>query len=507
MSRIVNTKKNIVFSYLDTVVTLLFTFISRSIIISVLGKQYLGLSSLFASILQVLNMADLGFSGAIIFNMYKPIAENDTIAICALLNFYKSVYKKVALIISIIGTIIIPFLPNFIYGGYPSDINIYLVYAFFLVNTVCSYVFNAYYSALLQALQRLDLTKIGYSLVNILQNLMQLIVLLLFKNYYLFLLLMVVGTISKNVLVKFIANKNFPQYICSGRISKETRLDIISRVKGILICNVSAVTYTTFDNIILSTYIGLDTVTLYNNYIAVYTAIMQFVLMIRTSMQSSVGDSVAAETLEKNYQDVFLWQFLFSAIGTWGAVCMLNLYQPFMELWMGNELMLPYVDVILIALLFFATTSQHAHFLFLGGNGFWWEMRLPYIFSTITNIILNIVLGKTIGISGIIFATLFSTVVFGNIWQCNIIFEKYFKRSVKNYQVRLVCYFFTSVLSGVISIIICRFIKESGVQYLLLRLIISTIVAVIVYIIAYHNTPEYKSALILIRKILKKDGN
>ena len=90
-ARTTNTLRNILFSYADVLVTIVFQFVSRTVIIHILGSEYLGLSSLFSAILQVLNMAEMGFSVAIIYNMYKPIAENDEKKICSLLNYYKKI--------------------------------------------------------------------------------------------------------------------------------------------------------------------------------------------------------------------------------------------------------------------------------------------------------------------------------------------------------------------------------------------------------------------------------
>ena len=64
----------------------------RTIIIYYLGAEFLGLNSCLQSILQVLNLAELGVGSAMVFSMYKPIAENDTEKLCALLNLYKRYY-------------------------------------------------------------------------------------------------------------------------------------------------------------------------------------------------------------------------------------------------------------------------------------------------------------------------------------------------------------------------------------------------------------------------------
>ena len=75
LNRTQNAKRNIVFGIVNKLVTLFFPFVIRMIMIREIGAEYLGLGSLFSSILQVLNITELGFSSAVVYSMYKPIAE------------------------------------------------------------------------------------------------------------------------------------------------------------------------------------------------------------------------------------------------------------------------------------------------------------------------------------------------------------------------------------------------------------------------------------------------
>ena len=143
-SRLKNTKRNIIWSYIDYAISLVFQFASRTIIVQILGVQYLGLSSLFASILNVLNMTELGFSSAVIFNLYKPIANDDTRTVNALLAFYRKIYRIVGIIILSLGLLISPFIQFLIKGDIPADINIYVLYYLYLANTVISYFVFSY---------------------------------------------------------------------------------------------------------------------------------------------------------------------------------------------------------------------------------------------------------------------------------------------------------------------------------------------------------------------------
>ena len=181
----------------------------------------------------------------------------------------------------------------------------------------------------------MDLTKIAYSIVNVSQCIFQIVVLLIFKNYYLFVGGTILGTLAKNILAAWFSKKKYPEYVCAGKINNETRQDIWKRVKGLLIGKISGVTYTTFDNIILSAMIGLAPVAVYNNYLVIFNSVASIIILIRHAMQASVGNSIASESVERNYNDIFRWQFIFSMIAIWCAICLICLYQP------KNQIRLP----------------------------------------------------------------------------------------------------------------------------------------------------------------------
>lgn len=502
-SRTKNTKRNIIWSYADYFISFIFQFVSRTIIVQVLGSQYLGLSSLFTSILQVLNMAELGFSSAVVYNMYKPIAENDVNGVNALLAFYRNIYRIVGSLILVVGVGFTPFLPLLIKGSWPEDINIYILYLLYLLNTVVSYFLFAYKSSLLNAMQRMDLTKIAYSIVNILQCVLQLVSVLVFKNYYAFVVVLLLGSVFKNILAAYFAKKYYPQYECRGCITKAVKISIVKRVKGLLICKISGVTYTTFDSIILSTIFGLVSVAVYANYLTVYAAVTNVIILIRHAMQASIGNSVASEDVSKNYKDVLLWQFLFSVIAIWCSVCLLCLFQPFMKIWMGDDMMLTMVDVIILSVLFLISTVQHAFYLYLSGTGMWWELRWAYIWSTVCNLILNVGLCKLWGTTGIILATFIAKFVFGFVWQCQIIFKNYFKKSTKEYHLKHFVYFSIGILIAVITYYLCSMVRSDDLFGLFERGIICVVVPPSLMFICFRKMDVFKKSKLLIMNVIK----
>lgn len=503
-SRTFNTKRNIISSYIFMIIQIVFQFVSKSAIVYTLGSQYLGLSSLFTSILTVLNVAELGFTTSIVYFMYKPLAENDTKHVCALLAYLKKVYRIVGIAIIVFGLLAIPVLPILINDEIPSNINIYFLYILYLLNTAISYFLFSYKTALLTAIQRLDLTKVANSIVLVVQYALQLVALLAFKNYYLFVFFMLLGTAGTNIFTAIISNHKYPQYKCAGKISDTEKKDIVNKVKGLLICNISVVTYTTLDSVVVSAFVGLISVAIYSNYMTIYKTVNQLIVMIRSAMQSSVGNSVASESIQKNLNDIYLWQFLFSAISAWCASCMLNLFQPFMTIWMGKSLLLPMHDVVLIVVWFSIDIVQQAQNLYLSAAGLWNELRYSYIFNTFCNLVLNVCLGRLWGITGIIIASLVTCVISGTFWQCIIIFRSYFKISPKRYIQKQFEYFGISTFVVSVSYYISSLIKLSGIGGIAFKAVISVIVTTFLIFICYRKNCNFNKAVMLARKILNK---
>lgn len=502
-SRLHNAKRNLMASYVSILVQLVFQFLSRSVIVYTLGKEYLGITGLFTSILQVLNMAEMGFSAAIVYNMYKPLAAGDNVMVCALLAYYKKIYKYIGCVILVVGVVLAPFLPNIIKGEPPHELNLFFIYFLYLLNTSASYFLFAHKTALLNALQRMDLTKISTIIINVIQYSFQIISLLYFHNFYVFLVISILGTISINILNGYISKQKFPYLEAVGEIGTDMKSDIKRRVKGLLIGNISGLTYTTLDSIILSAFIGLTSVAIYNNYLAVFGAVATVVTVIRTSVQASVGNSVASETINKNYNDMVLLQYLFSFIGTWCMTVLICLYQPFMEIWMGEDMLLPMLDVVMLGVWFLVSVVQHAHYLYLSANGLWVELQWPYVCGMLFNLLLNISLGKIWGTTGIILSSLLSVFIFSNIWQCLIIFTEYFHFSAKDYYVHQFIYFVVAVLVTVTSYMMCGIVQYSGIVGFSLKVIICGLVPVVMLICIYRRFSLYNRAQNLVFAVIK----
>ena len=189
MKRTRNAVRNVIFGGLLKGYQILVPFIMRTLLIRYLGMEYLGLNSLFTSILQILNLAELGVGSALGYSMYAPIAEGKKDEICALLSLYRRYYRLIGLGIFLAGIVLLPFLPSLVKtDSIPPDVDLYVLYLLHLGACVISYWLFAYKNSLLAAHQRSDLANKADLAVRTLQYLIQAGLLVGFRNYYWYLL-------------------------------------------------------------------------------------------------------------------------------------------------------------------------------------------------------------------------------------------------------------------------------------------------------------------------------
>lgn len=504
MERRKNTIRNMIWGTVNKLIVTLVPFITRTVIINELGNEYLGLNSLFSSILQILNLTELGISSAIVYFMYKPIAKKDEEKICALLNLYKKIYRVIGLIILGIGLILVPFLDKLISGNIPSDINVRILYLIYLFNTVVTYWLFAYKKSLLQAFQRNDIVSKVTSVLSILQATLQIAIIFVFKNYYLYVIIMPIITIINNICSAVISKKKYPEYEPRGKVSENIKKELKQKVSGLMIYKICTTTRNSLDSIFISAILGLNSVAIYNNYYMIMSSIVTFMSIITNSMTSGIGNSVAVETPKKNYKDMNKFNFVYMLIAGWCTICLICLYQPFMKLWVGTEYMLGLDCVILFGLYFYSLSIGAIRAVYSDAAGLWWESRHRAIIETIANVGLNFFLGKLLGLQGIILATLISILVINFGYGSTIIYKYYFKEEkVSEYYLYHLKYFLITAFIAVVTYFVCSLLKVDGMTKLIYNGMVCIIIPVIMYYVIYRKNKHWGEAKKMLKEILK----
>lgn len=499
-----NTIRNIIFGFGYRILNIILPFISRTAILYILGEQYLGLSSLFTSILSFLSLAELGVGGAMVYSMYKPIAENDTTTIRALLNLYRKFYRVIGTIIFGLGLCLIPFLKLLVHEELPGDMNLYVLYLLYLVNAALSYWLFAYKTALLQAYQRNDVESKIAMVIMPLSYVAMLGGLFLTSNYYAYIIWLPIFTIVTNVVRLIYVNRHFPGLEPQGEISQELRASIVKKVKALIGTKLNTVVLNAADNIVMAAFFGLTTIAMYGNYYYIMSSIIGFLGICYSAMTAGLGNSIATESVEKNYNDFIKFSFINSWLVGWCTICLICLYQPFMYLWAGEELMFPFYVVLEFGLYFYTYQVRKIPVTYKDAAGIWWEDRFrPYV-CMVVNLVLNIVLVQVIGISGIILSTVFS--LFISIpWENYTIFKYVFHGGSRKYYQKMIYYAFTVLIAGIVTFALCS-PWGNGFPALILRGCICVIIPNLLIMLFNFKSKEFQNTKAFLLGILKRKG-
>ena len=504
-----NIGRNILWGYINKGLLLIIPFVARTILLRIMGTEYLGVNSLFFSILSILNLAELGIDSAVVFNMYKPLAEGDKSTVQALMNFYRKTYKIIGFFVLLIGLGIIPFLHLFVSeGSYPTDINIMTVYLIFLSNTVLTYFVFSYKKAILTANQRNDVLSNVSSIIILTQNVVQILIFYLFRNYYLYILFLPVFTLISNLLNAYFANRIFPQYHPKGKIEKDQLAQIKKQVSGLFINKLAHQTMSSFDTIIISVFIGLTIVTVYTNYYFIIVTVHGIGLVFISSIKAVVGNFIVTESKDENYNKFTIITFIYAVFTIWATSMTIALIQPFMKIWAGEDLLLPISTASILVVFNLLLLLGDVRSLYSEVNGLWWKTKFPYIVQSLLNVILSVLLGKIFGLSGILFATCLSTFIVGQVWLPYILFENYFGISkYKNYMLKNMLYIFVGVIISCISYFISVVIPHNGIISLALISVVISLVTVLLLFLLYSKTEVYKKSKNLVKLFVSQIYN
>ena len=503
-SRVRNTNRNILGGIVNRIVMLLLPFIVRTAIIKIFGAEYLGLNSLFSAILNVLSLAELGFGSAMVFSMYKPIAENNVEEVSALLNLYRKIYRIIGSFILIVGLALLPFLDHLIKGTPPEGMNIHVLYVILLSGAVLSYFLYAYKSSILTAAQH------GYVMTNIssvlaiVQELIKLAVVVIFKDFYLYCLVALPFTVINNLIINYVVKRDYPQYQCYGSLDKGTLTDIKKRVTGLFMYKICYVFRDMFGSIVVSAFIGLAVLGEYNNYMYIYTSVAGILNLLRTSMQASIGNSIAVESERKNHDDFRRFHCLYIFLATWCAVSMLSLYQPFITVWIGNDYLLDNLTMVALCVVFFWGNNCDMCMTYRHAAGLWWQDRYRPVVESIVNVILCLVLVKPLGVLGVVLSSFFCKFVINSVWASWVLYRFYFKSfKLRSYLQRLMFYLGVFIVTAGIVTGICSLLPLDGVSRLIAYGVVCLILPPLIMYPLYRILPEAKSAFLFVKNVIR----
>lgn len=437
IERTKNAARNMLFDGLQKSINMVIPFIMRTVMLHYLGVKYLGLNGLFQSILSFLNLAELGVGSAMVFSMYKPIAEDDTDSICALMKLYRTSYRTIGIVIAVTGLLLTPFLRSLIKDELPSDMNLYILYFMNLGCTVLTYWLFAYKRCLLDAHQRGDVGSKISLCIQLLGYALKLLVLIVFKNYYYFLSIQLLTQITSNIMISVRVTKMYPEYSPRGNLPKDKVMDIVHRVRDLFTSKFSAVVFNSADTLVISSFMGLVILATYQNYYSIITSLRTFLEGILGACIAGVGNSLVTESEEKNYRDLNRFTLLFGWIMGVSSSMLLCMYQPFMKIWMGEENLLAVNYVICFVIYYYTMGMNRIINMFKDAAGIWHRDRFRPLVAALVNLGLNLATVKWMGLYGVLLSSVISIVVVQIPWLFHNLFQEVFPHRYLWHYIRL----------------------------------------------------------------------
>ena len=503
LERTKNAARNVVFDGMMEIVNVLFPFVIRSVMLHYLGTEYLGLNGLFKSILNFLNLAELGVGSAMVFSMYKPIAEDDTPAIFALLRLYRTLYRIIGLAIAAVGLLLIPVLHSFIKGDLPADMNLYVLYLMNLGNTVLTYWLFAYKSSLLQAHQRRDLISKVTLAVRLTEYTLKILILVFTRNYYLYLAIQLVCQIVINVLIAVCASKLYPRYVPIGNLPRDKTQDIFRRVRDLFTSKLSATVFDAADTLVISAFMGLTVLALYQNYYFIITALRMMLVVLLNACMAGVGNKLVMESKEANYRDLEKISLLFLWVLGVSSSMLLCLYQPFIHVWMGEDNILAIGLVFCFVVYYYSMGANKLINMFKDAAGIWRVDRWRPLTAALVNLGLNLLTVRRLGLYGVLLSSVFSIVFIQIPWLFRNLFCEVFPRQCMGKYIRLFCGLAAvALISCGASWLVCGLFALNVWYTLFLNAVFSFLIPNLCYYIFYGRNPLFRESLSQLKRSL-----
>ncbi|ENQ3078077.1 lipopolysaccharide biosynthesis protein [Bacillus sp. WLY-B-L8] len=484
----------------QVIITIL-SFVSRTMFITYLGVEYLGVNGLFTNVLGMLSLAEAGIGSAIIYNLYKPVADNDEERINVLMKFYKKAYMVIALIVLLLGLALLPFL-----GYIAKDAkveNIHVIYIIFLLNTASSYLFS-YKSSFLNVCQKGYIVTGVYSISSIVSTCIKLGILYFTHSYILYLIIDIVITITTAAGLAVMVDKMYPflKNKTASKLDDETKSNIVKNVKALILHNIGGYAVFGTDNMLIAFFVSVKAVGLYSNYYMLINICRTFINQVFDNMNHSVGNLVAKESDDKIYSVFKVTMFCNFWIYSFFTISLYVLMEPFITLWIGSKFIMDTSVLIILIINFYVSGMRRSISMVKTTSGIFHEDRYAPFLEATVNLGISIILVQYMGITGVFIGTLISTLAVPFWIAPYLVYKKVFHQPVRNYFLKYAYYAAIGIGTCLITSFVCSLISYGGFLQLIVRVVVCLIIPNILYTLIFYKTDEFKYLFGIVKKII-----
>jgi len=450
-----NAKLNTVWAIICQLVFIVLGFLNRKVFYNFLGAELLGVNSLFSDVLIIFSLADMGFSTAIMFSMYKPIAENDTQKVCSLLLFYRCIYRYVIIALIIISICFIPFL-RFIKTDIPfSDLLVY--YMFFQANNLVEYVWVYRESYIIACQKERELSKWNI-IFYVTKNMSQILTVIFFKNFIAYLFVGFACLTIKKVFVNNYILIHYPitSIEKANQLSDNEKQSIVRKSKALLVTKVGNLIINQTDSLIISYIISVAQWGLASNYILIKKSIFTISEKIYSSVLPSMGNLIVKSDKGHKTKIFLQYDFLNAWMQTFFFVSFLCLSNPFISLFFGNEAILPFYFVFVFFFASFIDGLRNPVSVMREAGGSFEKDKWYTVVAALVNMAVSIPLAIKIGMVGVYVGTICSMLILHLFRTIVLLGDNSFDITVYKYLELILKHVFFALIIGAVTFVLVQ---------------------------------------------------
>lgn len=488
-SRLRKSGRNIIAGLFQYALNILLVWIGRMIFVRVLSSEYLGINGLFTNIISVLSIADLGLPAAMTYSLYQPLADNDTKKISSLIAFFRNVYIVIAIAVFAIGMSLIPFLDKIVNLEAPIQ-GLEKYYILILLNTVISYVY-IYRTTLFTADQKNYILQRYIMVFRVITFVAQTAVLLSFHDYFFYLFVSVLVALISNLFQNRASVREYPYLTDKAEpLSKSERKNIWRNVFDLFLYRMCGVIQNNTDSILISVFAGTVIVGYYSNYQLIILTLVSVLTIVFSGVKASLGNLIVSETSDNSQRQEVYWTM--ELVNYWMvsfcSICLICLFQGFIELSFGEEYLLSFGTVVALVLNFYTGNIRQPIWAFRETTGIFHETRNVTAVTAVINVILSLLLGYYLGIFGILISTVIARMVYSWWKEPLVLFNGYFGCSSKRYFVNYAIRFVLFVIVCSACCFLCEMIRISNVYVcFILKMLCCLLFPNIVYSVCFFK--------------------
>lgn len=501
--RIENSIKNISIGIISQLVIGVLGFISRKVFLDSLGVGYLGVNGLIDNLLSMLSLVESGIGVSIVYNLYKPLAENNRPKIIALIQLYKKAYTVLAIIILMLSLILYPFLGGLMKGS-ESIPYITIAYFIFVAKNMLTYM-NAHKVSLINADQKGYILSRANLIFQIIIITSRIFVLIMTKDYILYLSIELVIFFIQTIFSSKIVERRYAFIKTKERysIDKEDKDSLIKNIKALFFHSIGGYCVFGTTNILISSFIGIKTVGLYSNYTMILGQLTALIAPILGGVGASIGNLIAVESNDRSYSVFKILYLINFWVFSISVIFLYNLLEPFINWWLGKGYLLDSFTYLIIIINFYINGLRSSVLTFKVKGGIFVQDKYMPIIEAVIILGASLILVRYFALAGIFLGITISTLstVFWN--APRLIYKNIFNVPVRSYFYKYILYAALTILACLITTYICNLlVLGSGFISLVIKGCICLTIPNALYILVFYKTKEFQYIKNVLNKIL-----